>query len=463
VKRFWGMKKPLTALASAALFLLCACRPDAEPLVAVPPASIKSQNLEAEQKGFEFLVHGQYGSSELTDELFDNLWQVWDGEDAKDAANLTREQRRVIAYKRYGFIDAPYENGGLPMGYAKGSDGVWRANCLACHGGSVLGKPMLGAPNNRVDLSTFNEDLFLLSAKLQGKPVSRPVELPMNFGTSKGVTNAVVFSHILLSHRDKDLDLTFFQTDLGPIINHDLDAPPWWNVSQKQTLYLDGFVPKSARALTQFSMGIHNSGEKIRGMLPDFENVLAFLESQQPPTYPGKVEKALAQKGKGLFEQRCAGCHTGSSLIPIEVVKTDPLRLAGLTKEFIEYYRDSWLGDYGRMNVLTGNKGYIPPSLRGIWASAPYFHNGSVPTIEAVLEPSARPKIWKVRDYDAYDHEKLGMVFDVVGEIPSGLAPSDARRYYDTSVPGKSNSGHTFAESLSKEDKKALIEYLKTL
>ena len=39
--------------------------------------------------------------------------------------------------------------------------------------------------------------------------------------------------------------------------------------------------------------------------------------------------------------------------------------------------------------------GYQAPPLYGVWATAPYFHNGSVPTIEEVLNSSERPQIWQ--------------------------------------------------------------------
>ena len=35
------------------------------------------------------------------------------------------------------------------------------------------------------------------------------------------------------------------------------------------------------------------------------------------------------------------------------------------------------------------------PPLDGVWATAPYLHNGSVPTLEAVLKSSDRPALWQ--------------------------------------------------------------------
>ena len=54
--------------------------------------------------------------------------------------------------------------------------------------------------------------------------------------------------------------------------------------------------------------------------------------------------------------------------------------------------------------------GYMAPPLDGIWATAPFFHNGSVPTIEGVLNSKARPAIWQRVNYDSkvLDEEALG-------------------------------------------------------
>ena len=54
--------------------------------------------------------------------------------------------------------------------------------------------------------------------------------------------------------------------------------------------------------------------------------------------------------------------------------------------------------------------GYTAPPLDGIWATAPYFHNGSVPSIALVLDSAARPGTWRRLDYDStnFDQDALG-------------------------------------------------------
>ncbi len=95
---------------------------------------------------------------------------------------------------------------------------------------------------------------------------------------------------------------------------------------------------------------------------------------------------------------------------------------------------------------------YKARPLNGVWASAPYLHNGSVPTLYDLLRPTAaRPKKFTVGRWQ-YDPKKVGYVSD-----------GDAPWVYDTSLAGNRNGGHEYGTSLSEDDRWALVEYLKTL
>jgi hypothetical protein len=97
---------------------------------------------------------------------------------------------------------------------------------------------------------------------------------------------------------------------------------------------------------------------------------------------------------------------------------------------------------------------YEARPLNGIWATAPYLHNGSVPTLDALFRKQAdRPKTFSV-GVRAFDTKKVGLA-----EAPS----SSSLPKLDTTVPGNSNAGHEFGVSLSEDERKWLIEYLKTL
>lgn len=95
---------------------------------------------------------------------------------------------------------------------------------------------------------------------------------------------------------------------------------------------------------------------------------------------------------------------------------------------------------------------YKARPLNGTWASAPYLHNGSVPTLyDLLLPPAERPKKFAVGRWE-YDPKKVGYVSD--GQVPF---------VFDTSVTGNSNRGHEYGVTLPDADRWALVEYLKTL
>lgn len=95
---------------------------------------------------------------------------------------------------------------------------------------------------------------------------------------------------------------------------------------------------------------------------------------------------------------------------------------------------------------------YKARPLNGTWASSPYLHNGSVPTLyDLLLPPAQRPQTFAVGRWE-YDPKKVGYVSD--GQVPF---------VFDTRVKGNSNRGHEFGVTLPDADRWALVEYLKTL
>ena len=118
-------------------------------------------------------------------------------------------------------------------------------------------------------------------------------------------------------------------------------------------------------------------------------------------------------------------------------------------------------------NELRGELAYKVRPLNGVWATPPYLHNGSVPTIDDLLgDPEKRPKKFFLGNRE-YDPVTLGYKTD---PIKNGFL-------FDTSIRGNSNRGHEFRKDYNKDkeikgvigpelsegDRKALIEYLKTL
>ena len=111
--------------------------------------------------------------------------------------------------------------------------------------------------------------------------------------------------------------------------------------------------------------------------------------------------------------------------------------------------------------------GYQAPPLDGIWATAPYFHNGSVPTVYHVLNSKARPKIFTRSyrtDLDAYDPVKLGWKVQVLDGAPMPRCPrSSGARSTTRRSPAAATAATPSATSSPTTNALAVIEYLKTL
>jgi hypothetical protein len=115
----------------------------------------------------------------------------------------------------------------------------------------------------------------------------------------------------------------------------------------------------------------------------------------------------------------------------------------------------------GRKNLVRAPCGYKARPLHGIWATAPFLHNGSVPNLYELLSPyNERSKTFDVGSY-MFDPVKVGMVTNVANFTK-----------FDVSLKGSSNSGHIFDDvknmegvigrKLSEEEKYAIIEFLKS-
>lgn len=294
----------------------------------------------------------------------------------------------------------------------------------------------------------------------------------MPLGTTVGTTNAVMFGVALMHYRDDDLNL--HPDRLPPAMtHHDHDAPPWWNTSRKKRLYSDNFAPRGHRALMQFLASKENGPEKFREWEDDFCHIEAYINSLEPPKYPYSIDSALIEQGRGVFNDTCADCHGTygtdgtypEQIIPLADIGTDPVRLRALSVRHRKNYESNWINQFGlRGPVIADPGGYLAPPLDGIWASAPYFHNGSVPTLWHVLHPTERPVVWKRQSSDSYDQQRVGLSVNVFDQLPIAIRDASARRrYFDTRKFGKSATGHDFPEVLSEAERRAVLEYLKTL
>lgn len=397
---------------------------------------------------------------------FQNLWKQ-----CGLPERPSQEAFGTLLREHYGLQATPFPNDDLPMGLQKTKSlllsGI-TTNCLLCHGGSLLGQSYIGLPNTALDIQALFEDL----AAADG----RPPTLPFTFSHVRGTTEAGAMAEFLLGWREPDLRLRTSRKDLGLHDDFCLDAPAWWLLKKKKTMYFTGGLDaRSVRALMQFMMSPLSTPARFTSEEKTFVDIQAYLLTLEPPKYPFAIDQALAKQGEGLFRANCSRCHGTygehwtypNKIVPIEEIGTDPQRYQGIADTFVRYYNQSWFGKgkpgwfVDEMQArVTG--GYQAPPLDGIWATAPYFHNGAVPTIYHVLNSSARPARF-TRSFDtdreAYDATWLGWKFTESADMPT----AGPRRVYDTSKPGRSNRGHTYADQLSDAERMAVIEYLKTL
>jgi len=433
---------------------------------ALPLLALAADKPSAE-RGREALLTRSFLPPAWSRQAYDNVWRQW------GMAEKPADYDKTFA-DRYGLHPAPYPNDGLPMGLreARGLLGKGIVNdCLVCHGGSILGKSMVGLPNSSLDMQLLFEEMFRADGMQK--------VIPFLFTNVRGTTEAGAMAVYFLRLRDENLNLTPAKSWPLPL-NLCEDPPAWWLLKKKKTMYHTGSTDaRSARSIMQFTLTPFNSGQYVRSQENTFKDIQSFILSLEPPKYPFPIDAEKSARGKAIFEKQCATCHGSYSangvypnkIVPLEVIGTDPTRARAFSKDIKTFYERSWLGQEpgpdGIPYRLNDEIGYQAPPLDGVWATAPYFHNGSVPTLYDVLNSRARPSLFTrtFRTSEAdFDKEKVGWKITPLDRPPEPNAPAHERRkVYDTSQPGRSNGGHTFGDKLTEEERWAVVEYLKGL
>lgn len=213
-----------------------------------------------------------------------------------------------------------------------------------------------------------------------------------------------------------------------------------------------------------------------RDQVAGVHDLVSFFDQMRPPPFPGIIDTALAARGEDVYRAACASCHgtysTGSRdvrllvhpnrLVAQDRMHTDSARWAAADATSL-----ATLAGLGWQDQIAAESvgGYVAPDLSGVWATAPYLHNGSVPTLWHLMNADERPDRFMVGGHDL-DYELMGIrgVLDDCNDYvyPDGFEPWSRPTLYDTSEPGRSNTGHEFP-GLSTDQKNALLEYLKLL
>ena len=341
-------------------------------------------------------------------------------------------------------------------------------DCMLCHGGSIMGKSYVGLGNASLDFQALYEDMSAADG--------RSPKTPITFSNVRGTTEAGTFAVYLLGFREPDLKMKKWE-DLGMHENLCEDVPAWWILKKKKTMYHTGGADaRSVRSKMQFMMTPVTPTSAFDKHEAAFKDINEYLKTIEAPKYPLPIDKDLAAKGEKLFRANCSECHGTygekwtypNRIVPMEKIGTDPKRFEGIEDKFGEVYNASWFAkEEPTPYPVLPSKGYQAPPLDGIWATAPYLHNGSVPTLYQVLNSKSRPgrftRSYRTGEAD-FDAKRVGWKYTEVGPMPDvKLHPHEERKIYDTAQPGRSNKGHTFGDDLTDAERWAVIEYLKTL
>ncbi|QDU20048.1 c-type cytochrome [Urbifossiella limnaea] len=423
----------------------------------------------AAERGEKALTTTAFIPAFWTPRAVDSAWKQW-GVAAKPA------DYDAALRDRYGLHPAPYPNDGLPMGLRKArhlfGTGVG-ADCMMCHGGSVMGTSYVGLGNASLDIQGLFEDL----ARADGIAKT----LPFTFSQVRGTNEADGFGVYLLGFRNPDLSMKPSWTNLGLRDDTCADVPAWWLLKKKRTMYATGATDsRSVRSLMQFMMHPLNGPADFTKHELAFRDVQAYLLSLTPPKYPFPIDAAKADAGRAVFAEHCARCHGTygatptypNRIVPLAEIGTDPVRHRSVNEAYAAAYTASWFGKepagwFVDGKLLRWTPGYQAPPLDGVWATAPYLHNGSVPTLAGVLNSKARPNLF-TRSFrtgvDDYDRDQVGWkVTELAAPPGADVPPVERRKVYDTTRSGRSNAGHTFGDDLTDAERRAVIEYLKTL
>jgi cytochrome c5 len=410
-------------------------------------------------------------------------------------------------YASLGFVYEPGRE--LPIGVSRrrrlGVDHVG-LNCAVCHTGTVRQTPaaaprvVLGMPAHQLDLQGFVE--FVLQCTLDNRLTAAAVRgrLPEEGGPSAferlllrfGLVDRLKLQTLDLYNRIAPLLQpeiprwgrgrvdTFnpykaiqFNWPLERLPRSELigasDFPSLWNQQPREGMQLHWDGDNDSVDERNLSAGLGAGITPVTVDHAGLARVRDWTWTLPPPRYPFAVDQALAARGAAVYGQACLECHGDhrfregvragariGQVVPAADVGTDRHRLDSYTATFAANQYSLFPDSPYRFRRFRKTGGYANHPLDGIWARAPYLHNGSVPTLRDLLEPPERRPAAFYRGYDVYDQARVGFVTTVAEER--------GRRFfrYDTAVPGNSNAGHLYGTTLSDEDKRAVVEYMKT-
>jgi len=330
--------------------------------------------------------------------------------------------------------------------------------------------PMLQGFGGMADATGISASFAYAFAKAQGQQVDPETSLP----PTAGITD-------FMAVWEQDKRLVHWSADHTELVdgggqwNGNIPIPVFRNLAAELTLGLG----------LDTDVRVAVFGEDLLRDLP-------------APVYPFAVDLALAKKGEILFQENCAACHKPHNGNVYDI-GTDPGRARVVSETIAQGARLSFTSvcppptivemppagepikpcaEFEHISLENkaefamadpkAHDGYNALPLGGVWAQAPYLHNGSVPTLFHLLVPSERPKVFMKSRLD-YDKTLGGFAWDI-SQVPGR---EEGYRFDTAAFSALSNKGHdkngvesgkTYKLDWSddKADAMAIVEYLKT-
>lgn len=411
-------------------------------------------------------------------------------------------------YASLGFIYEPGHE--LPIGVSRrfrlGFDQVG-LNCAVCHTGTLRDAPggerrvLAGMPSHQLDLQGFFR--FVLDCTLDERfTPDNVLGRIAKAGGELGWLDRLAYRYAVIPRTreqtlrlSRRLDLlmgdevtawgpgrvdTFnpykglqFNWQLERLPRSELmaaaDFPSLWNQKPRHGLWLHWDGNNDSVEERNLSASLGTGVTPVTIDHERLKRVRNWIWEAPPPAYPYPIDQGRVARGHEIYTAQCQDCHADhrfkeghrvgarlGTVEPIEAIGTDPYRLNAYTATFAANQYTLYPNSPYRFTHFRKTNGYSNQPLDGIWARAPYLHNGAVPTLRDLLEPpAARPQRF-YRGNDVFDPVRVGFVSDV--------ASAGSARYFafDTSLPGNGNLGHTYGTTLPPADKDAIVEYLKT-
>ena len=292
---------------------------------------------------------------------------------------------------------------------------------------------------------------------------------PDPFATKRGSLDGLIPTYLTFLQKLINPFILLQVGDYLPSQAAEIDPPSIWLQRKKGPKHWDGTQPIDLHR--NIGAAAANLNQPLD--IENIHNVSEFIQDLPSDPYPFDVDYSRALRGKVLFANNCSSCHAPvNQVFDKKIIGTDPNRIFHFTKkitpiqgEFLaKYCSDKKFclksngSSYLPSELATEAFGYVAGSLEGIWARAPYLHNGSVPTLAALLT-GERPTYF-YRGNLNYDTADVGFVWD---------KNSSGAILYNTLLDGNSNEGHSNISILGinwkthPEELHDLLEYLKTL